>query len=87
MRRPTTAWASALQMAGDMDGAIETWKKAVELKPEFDFPLYNLGLGLLGQGDKAEALTSPHEIQETSPTRGSPSADKEKLDELIGKCR
>ncbi len=43
-------------MAGDVDGAIENWKKAVELKPDFGFPLYNLGLAFLAKGDKTEAL-------------------------------
>ncbi|MFQ5721880.1 MAG: sulfatase-like hydrolase/transferase, partial [Candidatus Aminicenantales bacterium] len=35
---------AAYSQGGDVDGAIFCWEKAVELKPDFTFPLYNLGL-------------------------------------------
>lgn len=47
---------AALRMSGDVEGAVGAWTRAVELKPDFGFPLFNLGLTLLDQGKKAQAL-------------------------------
>ncbi|MCX6576482.1 MAG: sulfatase-like hydrolase/transferase [Candidatus Aminicenantes bacterium] len=76
---------SALNMAGDADGAIENWKKAVELKPDFGFPLYNLGLTYLARGDKALALDYFMKYKNMFYA-GLPAQEKEKLDALIQSC-
>jgi len=77
---------AALKMAGDEEGAIENWKKAVELKPDFDFPLYNLGLTLLARGNKAEALRY-FLVYKEKFSSGLPQAERDKLEALIQKCR
>jgi len=76
----------SLRQSGDIDGAIAAWTKAVELKPDFGFALYNLGLGFLGKGDKVEALRSLTRYRDLAYATLSPR-DKDKLDELIAKCR
>jgi Flp pilus assembly protein TadD len=76
---------SALKMAGDADGAIKNWKKAVELQPDFGFPLYNLGLTYLARGDKALALDYFMKYKNMFYA-GLPAQEKEKLDALIQSC-
>lgn len=76
----------ALRQSGDADGAIAAWTKAVEIKPDLGFALYNLGLGLLGRGDKAEALRHFARYKDLFYS-SLPAPEKSRLDELIAKCR
>jgi arylsulfatase A-like enzyme/Flp pilus assembly protein TadD len=78
--------AIALNMAGDLDGAIANWKKAVELKPDFGFALYNLGSAYLLKGEKAAALACLQKYKDQSYVH-LPPRERQKLDELIAKCR
>jgi Flp pilus assembly protein TadD len=73
-------------MSGDVDGAVVAWRKAVELKPDFSYPLYNLGLILLTRGDKAQALVYFTKYKEGNYA-SLPLNDRQKLDALIQKCR
>jgi len=68
------------------EGAIYRWEKAVELKPDFSFPLYNLGLVYLAKGDKTQALSYFAKYKEIHYHSLSPEG-KDKLDTLIQKCR
>jgi len=77
---------TALKMRGDPAAAIEAWKKAVELKPEFGFPLYNLGLSYLSLGNKPEALGYFERYKKTH-YRNLPVEERAKLDRLIERCR
>ncbi len=77
---------AALREAGDIEGAIASWRKAVELKPDFAFALYNLGLSLLGRGDRSEALACFTRYRDLTGPALSPR-DKERLEELIRRCR
>ncbi len=72
-------------MGGDVDGAIENWKKAVELKPDFGFALYNLGLAYLAKGDKTAALDYFTRYKDKFYS-SLPLPEREKLDALIQKC-
>ena len=42
-------------MAGDADGAIVHWLKALEIDPVQRLAIYNLGVVYLDKGDKAKA--------------------------------
>jgi len=76
---------AALKMAGDADGAIAAWTKAVELKPNFVFPLYNLGLTLLEQGEKAKALGFLSRYRDLVYETLS-AQEKRALDDAIARC-
>jgi arylsulfatase A-like enzyme/Flp pilus assembly protein TadD len=87
--RRASAWnglGASLRQSGDVDGAVAAWTKAVEIKPDFDFPLYNLGLILLTRGDKAGAL-SYFTRYKTLCYATLPAKDKAELDDLIRRCR
>ena len=77
---------TALKMRGDIDGAVKAWEKALELKPDFAFPLYNLGLVYIAKGDLSRALG--YLLRYKEKFYGSLSAsEKAKLDSLIAACR
>jgi arylsulfatase A-like enzyme/Flp pilus assembly protein TadD len=42
--------------SGRIDDAIFVWEKALELKPDYSFPLYNLGIAYLDKDNKVRAL-------------------------------
>lgn len=42
--------------SGNVDVAIQSWKKALELKPDIDKVIYYLGLAYIDKNDKAKAL-------------------------------
>ncbi len=77
---------TALKMRGDAGGAVAAWEKALELKPDFDFPLYNLGLVQIARGNKSKALA--YFLRYKEKYYGSLSAGEQaKLDGLIAECR
>jgi len=76
----------ALKTAGDLDGAIANWKKAAELKPDYGFALYNLGLAYLQRGEKALALDYLRKYK-TYFYAGLSQSEREQLDDLILKCK
>ncbi|MCJ7580782.1 MAG: sulfatase-like hydrolase/transferase [Candidatus Aminicenantes bacterium] len=71
---------------GDIESAVVCWKKAVELKPDFPYPLYNLGVTLLTNGDKPQALEYLEDYKKIFYSR-LPAHERERLDELIESCR
>lgn len=77
---------TALKMAGDLDGAMANWKRAVELKPDYGFALYNLGLVCLQRGENAQALDylQRYKIRYYAVL---PRRERQQLDELISRCR
>ncbi len=76
----------ALKMAGDMDGAMANWKRAVELKADYGFALYNLGLAYLQRGEKTQALDYLQRYK-VYCYAVLPPGERQQLDELIFKCR
>lgn len=77
---------TALKMLGDSAGAIKAWEKALELNPDYNFPLYNLGLIHFARGDKPAALRYLSRYREKH--YASLSADERtKLDALIAGCK
>ncbi len=77
---------AALKFSGDLDGAIENWQKALELRPDFDYPLYNLGLTYLAKGERSQALIFLTRYKAKFYDTLSPE-EKNKLDTLIENCR
>jgi len=82
---PRNGLGSALAKAGDLSGAIACWEKAVAIDPKLHHALYNLGAAYLVRGDKGRALDFLLRYKKIIYGRLS-SAEKEKLDGLIGKC-
>jgi arylsulfatase A-like enzyme/Flp pilus assembly protein TadD len=77
---------TALKMQDNIAGAVEAWKKALELKPDFAYPLYNLGLVYIAQGNKSEALR--YFLRYKEKYYGSlPADERVKLDDLLEICR
>jgi arylsulfatase A-like enzyme/Tfp pilus assembly protein PilF len=77
---------TALKIRGDIAGAVKAWEKAVELKPDFGYPLYNLGLAYLTMENKPEALGYFLRYKEKAYS-SLPPEEKAKLDRLIESCR
>jgi arylsulfatase A-like enzyme/Flp pilus assembly protein TadD len=44
------------KVIGQIDNAISMWEKTLELDPDYDFPIYNLGVAYFEKGNKAQAL-------------------------------
>jgi arylsulfatase A-like enzyme/Tfp pilus assembly protein PilF len=77
---------AAYSASGNLDGAIVSWEKAVEINPQLSFALYNLGLVLLQRGDNTKALDYFNRYKRLEYNR-LPQAEKDKLDDLILRCR
>jgi arylsulfatase A-like enzyme/Flp pilus assembly protein TadD len=76
----------ALRAAGRPDDAIRCWERAIELRPDVGYPLYNLGFAYLDKGEKARALDYFLKYKE-GYSRSLSAEEKEKLEVLIQKCR
>ena len=77
---------TALKMRGDVTGAVASWEKALELNPDFGFPLYNLGLIHISRGDPARALGYLLRYKDKYYD-SLPVDEKAALDRLIAECR
>ena len=76
----------AWKLVGDTPKAIASWERAVALDPNYDLPVYNLGLALLETGDKARALGF---FRKYLVLKGGSITPEEKRDvrSLIDECR
>ncbi len=77
---------SATLMAGDADGAITCWLKALEIDPAQKLALYNLGVVYLDKGDKAKARTHLTKYKDLY-YRTLSAAEKAALEADLEKCR
>jgi arylsulfatase A-like enzyme/Flp pilus assembly protein TadD len=82
---PYNGLGAALKMGGDLDGAIKNWEKAVELKPDFRFALFNLGLAHLAKGNKSKARARFSQYRDRFAASLSPE-EKTQLEALLQKC-
>lgn len=82
---PYNGLGAALKLSGDLNGAILNWQKAVELKPDFRFALFNLGLAHMARGDKSKALEYLSRYRDRFSATLSPQ-EKGQVDALIQKC-
>ena len=69
-----------------LDEAISCWEKALELKPDYDYPLYNLGLAFLEKGEKARALDYFLRYLKIKGKNLS-AREREEIEALIARCR
>ena len=76
----------AYLLAGDFDGAIYCLEKALEIEPDSARALFNLGLAYLNKGNKTKALGLFMSYRDKFSRFISPP-EKERLEELIKKCR
>lgn len=77
---------AAFSQAGNVEGAIGSWEKAVGINPDLGFALYNLGLAYLRKGDKVKALEYLNRYKQKEYQR-LPREEREKLDALIQRCQ
>jgi arylsulfatase A-like enzyme/Flp pilus assembly protein TadD len=78
--------AGVFHVIGQIDNAISMWEKALELEPEYDFPIYNLGLAHLDKGNKAQALKYFERYLLLKDRTLSPE-ERRKIVELIRLCK
>jgi arylsulfatase A-like enzyme/Flp pilus assembly protein TadD len=74
------------KLLGENEKAISAWKRAVELNPAFDFPLYNLGVTYLEMGGKSLALEYLEKYLALKKSKIS-LAEKQEVEALIEKCK
>ena len=77
---------NAYRQMGNLEGAINCWKKALKLSPDLSHTFYNLILAYLDKGDKVKALDSFNKYKEKY-YHLLPAAERQKLDALIEKLR
>jgi arylsulfatase A-like enzyme/tetratricopeptide (TPR) repeat protein len=82
---PYNGLGAALKISGDLDGAIRNWEKAVALKPDFRFALFNLGLAYLAKGEKPKALEHLTHYRDRFSAALS-TQERTQLEALIQKC-
>jgi tetratricopeptide (TPR) repeat protein len=78
--------AGVFHIIGQTDNAISMWGKALELEPDYDFPIYNLGLAHLDKGNKAQALKYFERYLLLKDRTLSPD-ERRKIVELIRLCK
>ncbi len=71
---------------GDLDAAITCFGQTLEIVPNHQFALFNLGKAYADKGDKAKALACLTRYKERY-YQMLPAAEKASLDALIEKCR
>jgi tetratricopeptide (TPR) repeat protein len=77
---------TAYSLAGNLEGAIDCWQKALEVKPDSDEALYSLGLVYLDKGKPDEALKYLSRYKERYGHLLPPEGMK-RLEDLIQKCK
>jgi len=86
MAAPYNGLGSVYKLTGRREEAILSWEKALELKPDYDYPVYNLGLAYLEKGEKAKALD--YFLRYLALKEKSLSArERQEIEALIAKCR
>jgi tetratricopeptide (TPR) repeat protein len=74
------------RVAGQIDSAIAVWEKTLESNPDFDLPIYNLGVAYLEKGDKARALKHFDKYLALRDKTLSPEERRE-VEEFIKACK
>lgn len=76
---------AVLMVQGDINGALEMWKKVVELVPEHRFGLFNLGKTFLELGERDKAREFLERYKKIYYNRLS-AKEKEEIDYLLRRC-
>jgi arylsulfatase A-like enzyme/Tfp pilus assembly protein PilF len=78
--------AGVYHVVGQIDNAISLWKKALELEPDYDFPIYNLGVAYFEKGNKAQSLIYFERYLSLKNYTISPE-ERRKIYAFIEKCK
>jgi len=82
---PYNGLGMAYRQAGNLEGAISCWEKALALNPDFGPVLYDLGLAYMDKTDYARALRFLNEYYKKYLHSLSPE-DRKNLESLIQIC-
>jgi arylsulfatase A-like enzyme/Flp pilus assembly protein TadD len=74
------------RIGGQIDYAISVWEKTLELSPDYDLPLYNLGVAYLEKGNKARALKYFEKYLLLKSKTLTPEERRE-IEDYIRKCK
>ncbi|MGD8536527.1 MAG: sulfatase-like hydrolase/transferase [Candidatus Aminicenantes bacterium] len=74
------------KVIGQIDNAISMWEKTLELDPDYDFPIYNLGVAHFEKGNKAQALKY-FERYLLLKDRTLSHEERQKIIEFIRRCK
>ena len=83
---PYNGLGMAYRQAGNLEGAIFCWEKALELNPDFGPVSYNLGLAYMDKMNYVKALHFLNEYYKKYFNSLSPK-EKENLESLIKTCK
>jgi arylsulfatase A-like enzyme/Flp pilus assembly protein TadD len=76
----------AYKISGQLDEAIAAWEKSLELNPDYDFPIYNLGVTHLQKGNKKRALEYFEKYLMLKSQNLSPE-ELRKIESFIQECK
>ena len=74
------------KVIGQSDNAISMWEKTLELDPDYDFSIYNLGVAYFEKGNKAQALKY-FEMYLLLKDRTLSHEERQKIVEYIRRCK
>jgi Flp pilus assembly protein TadD len=77
---------AAYKRIGRNAEAIEYWRRALEIRPDYDMALVNLGITLLEEGRAGEALDCFLKYRDTFYDK-VPEAERQRIDRLIAEAR
>jgi Flp pilus assembly protein TadD len=77
---------AAYKKTGRNAEAIRYWRRALEIKPDYDLPLVNLGITLLEEGSPAEALKLFLQYRERFSHK-IPAGERQRIERLIAEAR
>jgi len=83
---PYNGLGTAYRLAGNLDGAIYCWERALELKADLDPVYYSLGLAYFEKGETPKGLEYLEKYKRRTAHFLSPG-ERKKLEELIQKFR
>jgi arylsulfatase A-like enzyme/Flp pilus assembly protein TadD len=83
---PYNGLGMAYRQAGNLEGAIYCWERALDLNPDFCPVLYNLGLAYMDKSNYAKALLFLNEYHKKCLNSLS-SKDRKNLESLIQICK
>ena len=79
--------AGLYHVIGQINNAISLWEKALEFEPDYNFPIYNLGIAYLKKGNKIKALSYFNQFKNTPSYFKLSLMEKEKLENYIEECK
>jgi arylsulfatase A-like enzyme/Tfp pilus assembly protein PilF len=82
---PYCSLGLAYMQTGNLDEAIQSWEKALELKPDIDRVIYLLGMAYVDKNDKVKALGYFYTLKEKY-FHAYPESQRKQIEALIEEC-